>query len=105
MHLPALTSLVSEDQPDKSKAEEFICSLYGMKGYVRDVNRARHVKLFQMTGKMDMVLVSLGCFYWGREIHRHHWIWGVYSSIMVKCYMHQTGYPQREVFEKSNFFF
>ena len=51
--------LVSVDQPDQSKAEEFICSLYGMKGYVKDVNEARHVKLCQMTGKMDKVLVSL----------------------------------------------
>ena len=51
--------LVSEDQPDQSKAEEFICSLCGMKGYVKDVNEARHVKLCQMTGKMDKVLVSL----------------------------------------------
>ena len=52
--------IVSEDQPDQSKAEEFTCSLYGMKGYVKDVNKARHVKLFQMTVKMDKVLVYLG---------------------------------------------
>ena len=29
-----ISKLVSKDQPDQSKAEEFICSLYGMKGYV-----------------------------------------------------------------------
>ena len=51
--------LVSEDQPDQSKAEEVICSLYVMKGNVKYVNKARHVKLCQMTGKMDKVLVSL----------------------------------------------
>ena len=53
----------SEDQPDQSKAEEFTCSLYGMKGYVKDVNEARHVKLCQMTVKMDKVLVYL-CYMW-----------------------------------------
>ena len=44
-----LQNCCSEDQPDQSKAEEFTCSLYGMKGYVKDVNEARHVKLCQMT--------------------------------------------------------
>ena len=52
--------LASEDQPDPTKAEEFTCSLYGMKDYVKDVNEARHVKLCQMTVKMDKVLVYLG---------------------------------------------
>ena len=52
--------LSSEEQPDQSKAEELICSLYGMKSYGNDVNEARHVKLCQMTGKMGKVLVSLG---------------------------------------------
>ena len=51
--------IVSEDQPDQSIAEEFICSLYDLKGYVKDVNEARHVKLCQMTWKMDKVLVHL----------------------------------------------
>ena len=51
--------IVSEDQPDQSKVEEFTCSLYGIKGYVKDVNEARHVKLCQMTVKMDKVLVYL----------------------------------------------
>ena len=36
-----LSRIVSEDLPDQSKAEEFICSLYGMKCYVKDVNEAR----------------------------------------------------------------
>ena len=52
--------IVSEDQPDQSKAEEFSSSLYGMKSYVKDVNEARHVNLCQMTGKIDNVFVSLG---------------------------------------------
>ena len=52
--------IVSEDQPDQSKVEEFTCSLYGMNGYLKDVNEARHVKLCQMTVKMDKVLVYLG---------------------------------------------
>ena len=43
--------IVPEDQPDQSKADEFTCSLYGMKGYVKDVNETRHVKLCQMTVK------------------------------------------------------
>ena len=34
-------------------------SLYDMKGYVKDVNEARHVKPCQVTVKMDMVLVSI----------------------------------------------
>ena len=38
--------LISEDQPEPSKVEEFICSFYGMKGYVKDVNEARHVNIF-----------------------------------------------------------
>ena len=48
--------MASEDQPGQSKAEECICSLYGMKGYVKDVNEAIHVKLCQITGKMDIRL-------------------------------------------------
>ena len=52
--------IVSEDQPDQSKAEEFTCSLYGMKGYVKDANEARPVKLCHMTVKMDKVLVYPG---------------------------------------------
>ena len=52
--------IVSEDQPDQSKVEEFTCSLYGIKGYVKDVNKSRHVQLCQMTVKMDKVLVYLG---------------------------------------------
>ena len=43
--------LVFENQLDQSKAEEFICSLYGMNCNMKDVNEARHVKLCQMTGK------------------------------------------------------
>ena len=41
-------------------AEEFTCSLYGMKGYMKNVNEARHVKLCQMIVKMDKVLVYPG---------------------------------------------
>ena len=52
--------IVSEDQPDQSKVEEFTCSLYDIKGYVKDVNKGRHVKMCQMTVKMDKVLVYLG---------------------------------------------
>ncbi|CAM1296565.1 Uncharacterised protein r2_g591 [Pycnogonum litorale] len=47
------SSLSSKDEPDQSKAKEFICSLYGMKGDVKDVNEARYVKLHQMTGNMN----------------------------------------------------
>jgi hypothetical protein len=47
--------LTSERQPDQSRAEEFICSLYGMKGDIREVNEARLEKICQMTGKMDKV--------------------------------------------------
>ena len=54
------TRLASEDQPDQSKSEEFICSLYYMNGYVKNVNEASHVQLCKMTWKMDKVLVSLG---------------------------------------------
>ena len=53
---------------------------------MKDVNEARHVKLCQMTVKMDKVLVYLGyigLFLWGREINQHNLIWGLYSSIMV----------------------
>ena len=70
---------------------------------MKHVNEARHVKLCQMTVKIDKVLVHLGYFYWGREINRHNWIWGIYSSIMVKCYMHPTAHSQRELFEESIF--
>ena len=51
--------IVSGDQSDQSKVEEFTCSFYGLKGYVKDINEARHVKLCQMT-EMDKVLVYLG---------------------------------------------
>ena len=44
--------LSSEIDPDQSKAEEFICSLYGLKGDVKDVNEARYAKLLQMTGRI-----------------------------------------------------
>ena len=37
------TRLVSEDQPDQSKAEVLIFSLYGKKGYVKDISDARRV--------------------------------------------------------------
>ena len=71
--------IVSEDQPDQSKAEEFTCSFCDMKGYVKDVNEVRHVKLCQMTVKMDMVLVNLGyigLFILGKGENQHNWIWG-----------------------------
>ena len=47
--------LTCERQLDQSTAEEFICSLYGMKGDIREVNEARLDKICQMTGKMDKV--------------------------------------------------
>lgn len=43
-----------KNEPDQTKAEEFICSLYGMKG-VKKVDEARHVQLCQMTGKINQV--------------------------------------------------
>ena len=62
--------------------------------------QARHVKLCQMTRKMDKVFLGyMFFFYLGREINPHNWIWGLYSSVMVKCYMHPTVHQQREVFE------
>lgn len=42
-----------------SKAEEFICALYGMND-LHDVNEVRYVKLHRMTGKMNQVTVVLG---------------------------------------------
>jgi len=50
------TSLATKDQPIQEKAEEFICTLYGMKGDVKDVNEARYQMLCQMTGNMNQVL-------------------------------------------------
>ncbi|KAJ8031889.1 hypothetical protein HOLleu_25241 [Holothuria leucospilota] len=46
------SKLSFRDEPDQSKAEEFICSLYGMKEDVKTVNEARYVKLHEMTGKL-----------------------------------------------------
>ena len=69
---------------------------------MRDVN-----ELCQMTGKMDKVLASLcytGLFLLGKEINRYNWIWGLYCSIMVNCYMHPTAHTQREYFEEINLF-
>lgn len=50
------TSLTTEEQLDKKRAEEFIFALFGMKGDVKEVNEARYVKLCQMTGKITKVL-------------------------------------------------
>ena len=51
-------SLSCRDAPDQSQAEKFICSLYGMKDAVKDVNEARYVKLCQMTRKIDKVTLT-----------------------------------------------
>ena len=41
--------------PDERVAEQFICSLYGLKD-VKDVNEARYLKLLEMTGKINKVI-------------------------------------------------
>ncbi|XP_064620919.1 uncharacterized protein LOC135483801 [Lineus longissimus] len=46
------SSMSSREEPSQKKAEEYVCSLYGMKD-VKEVNRARHNKLVQMTGKIN----------------------------------------------------
>ncbi|CAL4180456.1 unnamed protein product, partial [Meganyctiphanes norvegica] len=46
------SKLSSDEDPLQSKAEEFICSLYGMKDGINTVNEARYAKLLQMTGKI-----------------------------------------------------
>ena len=50
-------SMASKEEPNHEKAEEFVCSLYGMKmtGDLTGVNEARHAKLRQMTGRMNQV--------------------------------------------------
>ena len=50
--------LATRETPIQAKAEEFVCTLYGMKG-LKDVNKARFAKLCQMTGEIDQVLVWL----------------------------------------------
>ena len=52
--------LTCRDESDQSKAEEFICALYGMKGDVKDVNEARYAKL-QQIGKLNQVI---GILWW-----------------------------------------
>ena len=39
----------------------------------------------------------------GNKINQHNWIWALYYSIMVKLYMYQTAYPQRNLFEEGKF--
>lgn len=46
--------LTSREEPDQTVSEGFLCSVYGMKG-MTDINEARHIKLCQMTGKVDEV--------------------------------------------------
>ena len=96
------SKLSSEDEPDQSKAEEFICSLYGMKGDVKDVNEARYIKLHQMTGKMNQVTVILGVgcislFGAGVNQHNHRQLsksvknmfWGCSTSILMTSTLSQ----------------
>ncbi|XP_041362193.1 uncharacterized protein LOC121378189 [Gigantopelta aegis] len=45
-------SMTSREEPNQMKAEEFVCSLYGVKD-VKDVNEARYAKLLLMTGKIN----------------------------------------------------
>lgn len=52
------TKLASPEEPDLAKAEEFVCRLYGFKD-TNDANQARHVKLRQMTGKINKVMCLL----------------------------------------------
>ena len=47
------SKLSSSDKPDQSKSEEFICSLYGLKGDVKDVNEAIYAKLLQNDWKTE----------------------------------------------------
>lgn len=59
------SKLSCRDEPDQTKAEEFICSLYGKKGSVKDFNKARYAKLLQMIGKTNQVRGALwpDCYY------------------------------------------
>lgn len=52
-----------QDDPDQRKAEEFLCSLYGMKGAVKEINEARYAKLCQMTGKINKVTLIFFFFF------------------------------------------
>lgn len=54
-HIDFFRGLTSDQEPDQSTAEEFICSLYGMKDGIRDANEARLEKICQMTGKLNKV--------------------------------------------------
>ena len=42
------SSMTSEEEPTHKKDEEFVCSLYGMKGDIKNVNEARYAKLCLM---------------------------------------------------------
>ena len=57
-YISFFAKLSTEEIPDQTKAEEFVCALYGMKS-LRDVNKARFAKLCQMTGDIDQVFL---CF-------------------------------------------
>ena len=52
-------TLSNGGEPDKAKAEEFICAIYGMKGITKDVNEARYLKLLQMTGNNKKVNMAI----------------------------------------------
>ena len=51
-------NLSSYGEPDQSKAEEFVCNLYGMKD-IKTVNEARYDKLRQLTGNITQVMVLI----------------------------------------------
>ena len=53
------SKLLSKEESDQSKAEEFICLLYGIKCNIKTVNEVIYVKLVQMTGKTKQVRGSL----------------------------------------------
>ena len=55
-YISFFTKLSTRERPNKVKAEEFVCTLYGMKG-LKDVNKAQFAKLCQMTGEIDQVLI------------------------------------------------
>lgn len=47
----------TDSSVDAEVASEFVCALYGQ-NKTRDVNKARYIKLQQMSGKIDQVNVS-----------------------------------------------
>ena len=46
---------MEENVLDVKRAEEFVCQLYGLPGEIKSVDKARYVKLCQMTAQSDPV--------------------------------------------------